>query len=78
MTNKEDNKMIEMLQSGKDVYIYDDFEQIVVKLVPTSENTQAFIKMKGREEYEVDRSTKIVYEATLGGILVDKKFYDNF
>ena len=66
------------LKMSKTVYLYDDFEEMVFNLIPQIDRTKAFAKFKGKEEYELSQSTKLVFEATMGGKIVDKEFYDNY
>lgn len=66
------------LKMNKKVYLYDDFEQAVFKLIPEKDFIKAFAKFKGKKEYELSQSTKLVYEAKMGGEIVDKNFYDNY
>ena len=77
MTATEDKKWIEQLRKGQNAYIYDDFEEIVIKFTPDKDRT-AFVKRKGQPEYVLPQSTKIVYDAKCGGQLVDENFYNNF
>lgn len=77
MTAADDKKWIDLLTSGENAYIYDDFEQIVVKFTPDKDRT-AFVKRAVRKEYEVEQSAKIIYDAKMGGKLVDEKFYNEF
>lgn len=76
MTATEDKKWIEQLRKGQNAYIYDDFEEIVIKFTP-DKNT-AFVKSKEQPEYELPQSAKLVYDAKCGGQLVDEKFYNEF
>ncbi len=66
------------LSNGKNVYLFDDFEQAVFRLVPTKDKTIAFAKFKGKKEYQLDQSTQLVYDAEMGGEIVSKEFYDKF
>ncbi|MBD8019088.1 hypothetical protein [Kaistella pullorum] len=67
------------LEIDKPVFIYDDFEQVVIKLMVSENNKiSAFAKHKGRNEYSLDPTTKLVYNAELGGEIVNQEFYDNY
>ncbi|MBW8359311.1 MAG: hypothetical protein K0M63_05835 [Weeksellaceae bacterium] len=67
------------LNNKKTVFLYDDYEQVVIKLIPVEDgNTKAFAKRKGRKEYSLEANTKVVYNAELGGQIVDQEFYDSF
>ncbi len=78
MTKILGGEWVGKLQNGEDVYIHDGFEDFVVKLTPEKDGTRAFIRRRGQGEYELSQSAKIVYEATVGGKLVDERFYKNF
>lgn len=67
------------LQKDNPVFVYDDFEQVVIKLMVSEKNEiTAFVKRKGQKEYVIDHKTKLVYNTELGGEIVDQEFYDNF
>jgi hypothetical protein len=71
---------IKKLENDGIVYIYDDYEDAIVKLVSSkvAGNTQAWIKRKGREEREIPQSEPIVLDIMMGGKEVNKNFYDNY
>lgn len=77
MTAAEDTKWITLLRSGENAYIYDDFEGIVIKFIPDNDRC-AYVKRQGQEEYKIEHSAKIVYEAKMGGKLVDENFYNEY
>lgn len=68
----------ELLLKNEIAYLYYHFEDIVVKLIPEKQKTIAFVKFRGEEEYNLDQSSKIVFNAKLGGEIVTKEFYDSF
>ena len=71
---------IKKLENDGIVYIYDDYEDAIVKFVSSkvAGNTQAWIKRKGREEREIPQSEPIVLDIMMGGKAVNKNFYDNY
>jgi len=78
MTKKEDQIWLETLEKGQKAYIYDEFEEAVFKFEPQSRGGGRYVKFKGKKEYKAKEGSKLVYEATLGGKLIDEKFYNEF
>lgn len=68
----------EMLSSGQDVYMCDDFEEIVIRQSLGDERTITHIKRKGQEERDIDSSAKIVFEACLGGRFISREEYEQY
>ena len=66
------------LEMNKTVYLYHDFEETVYKFIPQIDRTKSFAKFKGKEEFEISQSTKLVFEAKMGGEIVYREFYNNY
>src|SRR5687767_1409935 len=73
--------ILEELRKGKTIYLqtqepgYD-----LVKLVPVGDGItlfKAFVKLKGRDEFQSDTNTKLVVDAMLGDERVTQAQYDN-
>lgn len=63
------------LSRGSPVYLLDSFEGAVFHLYKEGGETIAKAKFKGEKEYLLDSTTKIVYEARLGGEIITEKEY---
>jgi hypothetical protein len=68
------------LAKGDVVYLYDDYEDAIVKFMfnKSDNRTQTWIKRKGRQEREIPQSEPIVLDILMGGKEVNKKFYDDY
>lgn len=70
------NEMGEKLQAGKNVYLYESYEDVIVKFTPEG---KTFLKFKGKPEYEVDPKTSgIVQETKLQHTEKTAKDYASF
>ena len=76
----ENSLLAKRLAKGDVVYLYDDYEDAIVKFMfnKSDNRTQTWIKRKGREEREIPQSEPIVLDILMGGEEVDKKFYNNY
>lgn len=72
------NVLSEKLKADKIVYILDDFEEAVVRLVPTNDETKAYIKHLGRIETEISQSSEVVFNIVLSGNEITKSEYDRY
>lgn len=69
------------LGEGQTIFIYDKFEEIVVKFLFDKEENRVrtWIKRKGHAfPEEVSPSSKRIFEAQMGGFEVREKFYINY
>ncbi len=66
------------LRNKENVYLYEDWRDVVVKLLPKNDNCVCFAKYKNKSEFEIDYSTKTVADARLGGKIINQEAYDNF
>ena len=76
-----DNSVLaKRLAKGDVVYLYDDYEDAIVKFMfnKSDNRTQTWIKRKGRQEREIPKSEPIVLDILMGGKEVNKKFYDDY
>ena len=60
------------------VYLKDDYEDIVLKMVVIDNSTHCFIKRRGRKEIEVDPTDKDIFESKMYGKEISKEEYDKF
>lgn len=70
-------KLHEKLKKGA-VFLQDDYEDIVLRLVVIGESTQCFIKRRGRNEVEVDSTDKAIFESKMYGYEISKEAYEEF
>lgn len=66
------------LRLGEIIYLFDDFEEVALRLILENGVTKSFLKHKGRKEIELPQSSEIVCNVILGGIEISKSEYDNF
>ena len=76
----DNNVLAKRLAKGDVVYLYDDYEDAIIKYMfnKSDNRTQTWIKRKGRKEKEIPQSEAIVLDILMGGKEVNKKFYDNY
>lgn len=73
------DKIYEMLNSGQTVYMFDDFYEVAIRILPSVDGkTRAYLKHKGRNEVEVPPSYKTVFEIKLGGEFFTKEEYAQY
>lgn len=68
--------LYERLESGKTVYVYDDFEDAAVRLVYSDGETQAYLKHRNHNEVKLPQSYETICEIILGGEEISKQEYD--
>lgn len=73
MTNIE--KIYKNIQDEKPTFIFDDYEDAVLKVTPDEKN---YIKKKGEQEKEIEPTTKLAFDIKQGGEIVTEKFYLEF
>ena len=66
------------LQKRQPVYIYDEYEDAVVKLIPTDGKTMAFLKRRNGKEKELPCGNDIIADIMLSGDEVKESFYYDF
>lgn len=66
------------LRNGQNVYIFDEYEDAVVKLIPMDEKTKVLLKRKTGKEKELPFHLDIVADIVLSGEEVDETFYSNY
>lgn len=69
--------LVKRLQQRKPVYIYDDYEEAVVRITPMEDiqNTKVFIKYKDCCEVETMSTDETVSEIILRGIRIYEEEY---
>lgn len=70
-------KLGDKLKKGT-VFLKDDYEDIVLRLVVIDESTHCFIKRRGRNEVEVDSTDKDIFESKMYGYDISKEAYEQF
>ena len=70
-------KLYSKLEKGT-VYLKDDYEDIVLRMVVVDNSTHCFIKRRGRKEVEVDSTEKDIFESKMYGNEISKEEYDKF
>ena len=70
-------KLYSKLEKGT-VYLKDDYEDIVLRMVVIANSTHCFIKGRGRKEVEVDSTEKDIFESKMYGNEISKEEYDKF
>lgn len=60
------------------VYLKDDYEDIVLRMVVIANSTHCFIKRRGRNEVEVDSKENDIFESKMNGNEISKEEYDKF
>lgn len=66
------------LQVGETIYLLDDFEEAVVRLVYEDDRTKSFLKYRGRKEIELPQSNETICNVILGGKEISKYEYDSY
>ena len=70
-------KLYSKLEKGT-VYLKDDYEDIVLRMVVVDNSTNCFIKRRGRKEVEVDSTEKDIFESKMYGNEISKEEYEGF
>ncbi len=70
--------IIDKLSVGFPVYIRDDYEQAVLRLVPTGHGELAYVKWKGKKELQHHYSSKVVFEMEMNGEEITKEEYEKY
>lgn len=70
-------KLGDKLKKGT-VFLKDDYEDIVLRLVVIGEFTHCFTKRRGRNEVEVDSTDKAIFESKMYGYEISKEAYEEF
>ena len=73
-------KLAEKIRSGKTVYIYDDWYDIMEKLVydKKSDNTSVYLKKRGKNEISSISSNELAFEIRVNGEEVSEEDYNKF
>lgn len=73
-------KLAEKLRSGKTVYIYDDWYDIMEKLVydKKRDNTSVYLKKRGKNEISSISSNEVAFEIRVNGEEVSEEDYKKF
>lgn len=70
-------KLCIKLEKGP-VYLKDDYEDAVLRIISTGQGAKHYLKRRGRKEIEVPSSDKDIFEMTMNGHEISKKEYDRF
>lgn len=66
------------LNKNQIVYIRDDYEEMVIKIIPNERDYSVFAKFKNQTEYGIDRTSKLVFEIEQNGNEISKEEYENY
>ena len=70
-------KLCSKLEKGT-VYLKDDYEDIVLRIVVVGNLTHCFVKRRDRTENEVNQTDKDIFELKMNGHEISKEEYDKF
>lgn len=70
-------KLCSKLEKGT-VFLKDDYEDIVLRIVVIGKFTHCYIKRRGCKEVEVDSTDKDIFESKMYGYEISKEEYDKF
>ena len=71
-------QILENFQNHTDTYIYEDWQEVVIKFTREGEEIICYAKQKGESPYIIDWETNLAMNARISGKIVDKTFYKNF
>ncbi len=71
-------KFVSLIESKKAVYLYDDFQEVVMRAVLEGNDTRYFIKHEGRKEVELPQSSETITDALFAGKEITKKQYEDY
>ena len=75
---KHENYINGKFDKNETVYFLEEYEEIVVRFVPLKNTYKCFAKMKGKGEYEINRSGSLAMSIEASGIIITKAEYDNY
>lgn len=70
--------IVKKLNNQESVYIKDDFEEVVIRLIPNNEEVEVYAKFKGQSEYLIDRTAKLVLDVEMNGNEISKSEYEEY
>ncbi|MDO4763730.1 MAG: hypothetical protein Q4A00_05055 [Flavobacteriaceae bacterium] len=70
--------IVKKLNNQESVYIKDDFEEVVIRLIPNNEEVIVYAKFKGKAEYLIDRKAKLVLDVEMNGKEISKSEYEEY
>lgn len=70
--------LVKKLQNKEAVYIKDDYQEMAIRIIPTSSGDIVFAKFKGKTEYSIDHTAKLVFDIQMGGDEITKEEYENY
>lgn len=70
--------ILQNFQKHNDTYIYDDWQEVVVKFTREGEEIVCYVKQKGKEPYSIEWNTNLAMNTRLSGQIVDENFYKTF
>lgn len=66
------------LQNKQPVYIFDDYEDAVVRLIPSDNGIKVFLKRKNSIEKKMDSNDEIIADILLSGNEISESEYFEF
>ena len=70
--------ILENFQNYIDSYIYEDWEDVVVKFTREDDELRCYAKQKGGTPYLIDWENNLIMNTRISGQIVDKTFYEDF
>lgn len=69
------NYVIENFAKNEPVYLYDDYQNVAIKMIPKGKKTICFAKLSNGIEYQVGERTNLVMNAYIGGEIITETEY---
>ena len=70
--------ILENFQNYIDSYIYEDWEDIVVKFTREDDELRCYAKQKRGTPYLIDWENNLIMNTRISSQIVDKTFYEDF
>ena len=72
------NYIAEQISNNKNVYLHEDYQDAVIKIVKKDGKVECFAKLRTGGEYPISHTTNLVADAILGGKIITEQEYKNF
>lgn len=74
------SEKVAVLKKHGELYLFDDFLEVVLKLVVKGNKIEKYLKWKGRKEKKVDASNETACDIYIDSAsrMVSKEFYEKF
>ena len=71
-------QILENFQNNVNTFIYEDWQEVVVKFTRENNEMVCYAKIKKGSPYLISWDTNLVTQARTSGQIVDKNFYETF